>query len=637
MRARSMAARLRLLRWGWLLLVSGLLLLPCGTGAGAGTKSDVVLSKHNLSVTGPGPVTSSEQDTCIFCHTPHTSYVDVKPLWNHELSTQTYNTYTSSTYDAGAATPSAGVSKLCLSCHDGTVALGQTVLKGLIPTTGSMRPEAVLGTNLTNDHPIGFQPVDDGQLVLSLFQNPPSSGDPTVKLPSGRVECTSCHDPHSQALDAAAQDFLVRSNNAGAVCLACHDPNRAQPNVLNGWLVGAHSTATNTVPTTSSFGPYGSVNANACGNCHRLHNTGAASAARLLRAAEEGTCNLCHAGANASPPLRNVMGEFAKTYSHPTTTLSGLHDPAENAFPLNANRHGECPDCHNPHAASATGGAASPPGLQAALLGTSGYNGGSPLRPATNEYEVCFKCHADSTNKPQATPGYSAYGRTPRRQTDNLVPDPYNTRLEFSSTVTRHNVSSPRGGPGSTNTVPSLRPAIRYPNGATGRSLAIGTYIYCTDCHNDDAARTFGGTAPNGPHGSTNEHLLVRPHPMNTPPAVPGDTMGEVVWVSGPVTYPLCNMCHYIDKAENTNALLNDRTFRHDAHIRGGNLSCDNCHDPHGVQGGNPTNNPSLINWDLATVGPNSANEGPRLDRSGVYRGRCFLRCHAKDHLGRGY
>ncbi|MFQ5663308.1 MAG: cytochrome c3 family protein [Terriglobia bacterium] len=637
MRARRPVRKLVGLWWLWLLFLPGLLLLPSGTGTGQATKSDVLLSSHNLSATGPGPVTSSEQDACLFCHTPHSSIVDVTPLWNHELSTQTYNTYTSSTYDAGPATPSTGVSKLCLSCHDGTVALGQTVSEGLIPTIGSMSPQAVLGTDLTNDHPLGVQPVDDGQLVLSLFQSPPRSSDPAVQLPSGRIECTSCHDPHSQALDAVAQDFLVRSNSGGVVCLACHDPNRPQPNALNGWFSGAHSTAANTVPTSVSFGPYGSVTANACGNCHSLHGIGAASAARLLRAAEEATCNLCHAGVNASPPLPNVLGEFAKTFAHPTTMLSGLHDAAENAFPLSTNRHAECTDCHNPHGASSTGGAVSPPGVEAALLGASGFNGGTPLQPAANEFEVCYKCHADSTNKPQATPGYSAFGRTPRRQTDNLVPDPYNARLEFNSTVSRHDVASPRGGPGSNNTVPSLRPAIRLPNGTPGRSLAVGTYIYCTDCHNNEAARNFGGTGPNGPHASTNQHLLVQPHPMNPPPAVPGDQLGEVVFISGAVTYPLCNMCHYIDRAENPNAILNDGTFRHRIHIRGGSLSCDNCHDPHGIQGGNLVNNPSLINWDLAMVGPNTANQGPRLDRAGVYSGSCFLRCHNNNHNPRSY
>lgn len=613
------------------LLAALLFLLTGGMSAGPGTKSAVLTSKHNLSVTGPGPVTSQAQDACIFCHTPHTSYSDEKPLWNHTLSLQTYNTYTSSTYDAGAAAPSAGVSKLCLSCHDGTIALGQTVSAGLIPTAGSMRPAAVLGTNLTNDHPLAIQPVNDGQLALGLFQSPPISNDPAVRLPSGRIECMSCHDPHTQGNDAAAQKFLVRSNGGGAICLACHDPSRPQPNALNGWLNGAHSTAANTVPTTSSFGPYGSVNTNACGSCHLAHNTGTASAARLLRASEESACSPCHSGTNVTPALRNVLVEFSKVYAHPATTLSGLHDPAENAFPLNSSRHAECADCHNSHAANASGGAAVAPGVPAALLGAGGYNGASPLRPASNEYEICYKCHADSTNKPQNSAGYNVYGRTPRRVTNSAVADPYNLRLKFASAVSRHNVSSPRQR--TSTQVPSLRLNMLNLDGSPGRSLGPGTYIYCTDCHSNDQARKSNGTGPNGPHGSLRAHLLERRYDLEVPPAVPGGDSPGVNYISGVNgTAGICYKCHDID-----NNTLQDRSFKeHRLHIQSASSSCSTCHDPHGIHGGTATNNYNLVNFDLAIVGP-SGNGIVRFESTGTFRGRCYLSCHGKSHDPKNY
>ena len=191
--------------------------------------------------------------------------------------------------------------------------------------------------------------------------------------------------------------FLVRSNAGGALCTACHDPSRAQPNAMNGWTSNAHATATNTVPTTSGFGAYGTVAANACSNCHLAHNNPVAP--RNMRAAEEGACSVCHSGINTSPATANVMAEFSKTYSHPTTKVTGAHDPAE-SLPVNNTRHAECADCHNSHAATLQSGTPIAPNVQAELVGVSGYDTTGAQKPATKEYQVCLKCHSDSTNKP---------------------------------------------------------------------------------------------------------------------------------------------------------------------------------------------------------------------------------------------
>src|SRR4051812_41640981 len=87
------------------------------------TQADTILaSKHDLSVAGPGTIKAvTESEVCIFCHTPHRA--GQSPLWNHTLSAATYIPYSSSTTKAAIGQPT-GASKLCLSCHDGTVALG---------------------------------------------------------------------------------------------------------------------------------------------------------------------------------------------------------------------------------------------------------------------------------------------------------------------------------------------------------------------------------------------------------------------------------------------------------------------------------------------------------------------------------
>lgn len=111
-------------------------------------------SKHNLASWGPGDIKAqSESRVCIFCHTVHGA--SGTPLWGHKLSTATYLTYSSATLKSPRNQPDGG-SKLCLSCHDGTVAVGGTV-KGnlefeiLLTDSGTGKLTAAPGRKLTSD------------------------------------------------------------------------------------------------------------------------------------------------------------------------------------------------------------------------------------------------------------------------------------------------------------------------------------------------------------------------------------------------------------------------------------------------------------------------------------------------------
>ena len=80
-------------------------------------------SKHDLSVSSPNPIRAiDEERICIFCHTPHNTDPQT-PLWNRHSPTTHYRIYRSSTTDARIDQPS-GPSKMCLSCHDGSLAIG---------------------------------------------------------------------------------------------------------------------------------------------------------------------------------------------------------------------------------------------------------------------------------------------------------------------------------------------------------------------------------------------------------------------------------------------------------------------------------------------------------------------------------
>jgi hypothetical protein len=126
--------------------------------------NNVAVTKHNLSVTGPGGIHSSnETEICVFCHTPHAGS-PVVPLWNHDTSRTTYQMYQSTSFQAQSGGPYLpnGSSVLCLSCHDGTVAVAAlrgrtqptmtgTAAGGYLPTGASN-----LGANLRDDHPFSF-------------------------------------------------------------------------------------------------------------------------------------------------------------------------------------------------------------------------------------------------------------------------------------------------------------------------------------------------------------------------------------------------------------------------------------------------------------------------------------------------
>src|SRR3989338_1939457 len=147
------------------------LVLILGLAAGPVVADNIATTRHNLSYTGPGAVKSSTVgEICIFCHTPHHSSPQA-PLWNRQLSSgQTYQLYGSSTLNSAPEDPqlrSGNQSLLCLSCHDGTIAIGDFVNPsheepGFI---FGINDRGRLGTDLRDDHPISL--VYDNSLAIT--------------------------------------------------------------------------------------------------------------------------------------------------------------------------------------------------------------------------------------------------------------------------------------------------------------------------------------------------------------------------------------------------------------------------------------------------------------------------------------
>lgn len=107
-------------------------------------------------------------------------------------------------------------SGFCLSCHDGSTLDTSTYTSlGSIASRIS-RPVAV-GHIKGVDHPfsVSYTEAQNVSITLKLRSLPKSP----VRLFNGRVECASCHDPHS----CSNPLFLRISNDRSALCLACHD------------------------------------------------------------------------------------------------------------------------------------------------------------------------------------------------------------------------------------------------------------------------------------------------------------------------------------------------------------------------------------------------------------------------------
>lgn len=199
-------------------------------------------SAHDFS--DPAHAGWSEGQICLPCHTPHNARQDpeirIAPLWNHQLSQAVYTLYASDTMDTAPVQP-LGISKLCLSCHDGTVALDN-----FGDQTGGgnyISPGADLTTDISDDHPISIiwthqtivGPSSPGQCTYchdNIGEDPAKFRIPfyeynghTTGLYDAYVECSSCHDPHNNGDGGAdTQPYMLRlSNESSALCLQCHN------------------------------------------------------------------------------------------------------------------------------------------------------------------------------------------------------------------------------------------------------------------------------------------------------------------------------------------------------------------------------------------------------------------------------
>lgn len=549
-------------RYGIVIIAVSVLLIVAVLAAAAPVS--IVDSKHNLSSTGPGTIKSQApglggtSQICVFCHTPHSARLIEAPLWNRTDPTGPYTVYASDVMSYLSITPEQPETgaihvktRICMSCHDGTIALGNLVnlpygMSGSVSmqgTAGGMMPQTAagyVGTDIRDDHPVavkhspGGATGQDPELVSIL-----SSSVRLYNIYGGRVrssqtsgdyvECTSCHDPH----DNQYGDFLVQSNQNSAICTACHTKT-GYTSALPNESIHTNSTQSYSPPTNA--GDAGNpqtlgttVGGVKCMDCHFPHKAGitigssspnAVAGRYLLTYQEEQSCfnttnrwgqanvTACHG--NIGGTVKNIQTQVAKFYGHHVGNYTGTHRATEGRTGWNwtgqpgSAMHVECDDCHNSHSAGAllhttgtnsvlstysvygAGGVSVnwPAGGWSGVFTSTSFTYIQPYGAVetsggvANEYQICLKCHSTFAT---GTP-YPAGAWTDQAK-------------EFNPTNASY------------HSVVQVNPASYGTTSWTGGSSFSNTSrMYCSDCHGSESA-----AGPQGPHGSSNNHILKGP------------------------------------------------------------------------------------------------------------------------------
>lgn len=479
-----------------------------------------------------GTIVSSGPQFCLVCHGDE---VVNKIIYDIGGSHQPY---IGSVHDEQMAPPLSGTRVTCTNCHRNHSSMEVRLTKAkeeenCYQCHSSTGIDADQYADRSSAYKtVLFSVYDDFQKQShhKIENSDASPGD------GSRLECVNCHNPHYITDDQAGNRKIISDpDNTNSTwltsdplmgrtsnfCIRCHDTNTNDPAKLPMQQVDDKTV----VPYTVKFpnNPVAAFTTNAggwdksgytagghyssnieCLICHDPHGTDYTWLTVLPEdpstapSSSSGICLKCHGNQTGRPAgAADVYTDLIKgsdsTYRHPSLYVSAKHSNQESMPWASADRHAECYDCHDPHAANNSNAKTqnSAPAISGKLANVKGVvvstwpgawtavpGGNYSLETITNEYELCFKCHSS----------YNGNFPTGITETD--------TAMEF-------NINNPSyhylGIPGSS----SKTTTGTFVNGFTKT-----TKLYCTSCHGTNGSSV---TVPGAPHGSTNQYILKAP------------------------------------------------------------------------------------------------------------------------------
>lgn len=585
--------------------------LVCHNEHGSATRRLVDYRSSNTT----DPAANRQANLCYRCHNSGTTNT-----WNgRDVRTEFTR---ASRHPSFTSTATASASATCVSCHnthfaqrgDGVwdtdrVADPRNTAKGVSDTTSfclrchsTTRPDGSLSIAAISAaselvpyevrmRPSNLWPYFTGWGKAAEGAEFTKSGHATASVSEGRAGCETCHDPH-------ASDFSALT--------AWTRPVAA---VIEGGLTG-----------------------------ERANSTVFAD-----RSKEENLCYQCHGngrgGSGKAAGAKDVLTVTQSGYSHPIGA-SDMHRNSETAADLATNRHAECADCHDPHAArsglhrkdSSTAGEA----LRGAVGVKPVWAGGvwselaslSPKRivPGSgDDYEayLCLKCHSTQTTFGVNS---SAGFRTNVAREFNPRNLSYHRVLGEAQSGVRQTFEVAPAGSGA-----KARVRWTFPDRNVFRAgYDRDSMMTCTACHGSSEPGTAGG-----PHGSSSKYLLDPQYPTDwnstgahltrTAPGMP-ETL-------------VCSKCHSLTDGEGD--WSNNVHAEHAA--KGGSAAyCRNCHVgvPHGWKRprllGYTTDEAPYNTWTSSTGAASSGDWGltrvkvkATTSPQGWTAGDCYAGCHA--------